>query len=341
MQRCLQLAAQGLGKVSPNPMVGAVLVHGDRIIGEGYHKGFGKPHAEPDCIASVAPENRGLISESTLFVSLEPCDHYGKTPPCTDLIIQNRIPKVVIASIDRNIRVNGKGVQKLRDGGIEVNTGVLSENADELNRRFFVNQSLGRPYVILKWARSRDGFIGKTDGRVKISNQLTDQLVHKWRSEEDAIMIGANTAIIDNPMLTTRHWTGKNPVRILLDPNLRVPLGSGIFGKDAKTIVLNRKTEGEESGTQYHKVEGENLLTESLQRLLSMGIGSVMVEGGLTLLESFLKQGLWDEARIITNSKLDLNSGVRAPTFQCERLTDSYHLEGDEIMIFRNHSRPY
>jgi len=340
MRRCLQLAQNGLGKVSPNPMVGAVLVHGSRIIGEGYHKGFGKPHAEPDCIASVVPEDASLISQSTLYVSLEPCDHHGKTPPCTDLIIENRIPRVVIGSIDKNIRVNGKGIQKLIDAGIEVISGVLSQEAEELNRRFFVNQIQGRPYVILKWARSRDGFIGSADTRVKISNDLTDYLVHKWRSEEDAIMIGTNTAITDNPLLTNRLWTGKHPVRVLLDPNLRVPLDSRIFGMDAKTIVLNKNKEGEEFGTEYCKLEGENLLMESMQKLLSRGVGSLLVEGGLTLLESFLKQGIWDEVRIITSKKLDLKVGVRAPEFDSDLIADRYHFEEDEIIIYRNNILP-
>jgi len=313
MRRCLQLAQNGLGKVSPNPMVGAVLVHGSRIIGEGYHQGFGKPHAEPDCIASVVHGDASLISQSTLYVSLEPCDHHGKTPPCTDLIIENRIPRVVIGSIDKNIRVNGKGIQKLIDAGIEVISGVLSQEAEELNRRFIVNQIQGRPYVILKWARSRDGFIGSADTRVKISNDLTDYLVHKWRSEEDAIMIGTNTAITDNPLLTNRH---------------------------AKTIVLNKNKEGEEFGTEYCKLEGENLLMESMQKLLSRGVGSLLVEGGLTLLESFLKQGIWDEVRIITSKKLDLKVGVRAPEFDSDLIADRYHFEEDEIIIYRNNILP-
>jgi diaminohydroxyphosphoribosylaminopyrimidine deaminase/5-amino-6-(5-phosphoribosylamino)uracil reductase len=320
-------------------MVGAVLVHGNRIIGEGYHHGFGKPHAEPDCIASVALEDRGLVGESTLYVSLEPCDHHGKTPPCTELIIRNRIPRVVIGSVDRNIKVNGKGIAKLKEAGIEVITGVLSEQADELNRRFFINQSQGRPYIILKWARSSDGFIGSANHRVKISNDLTDHLVHKWRSEEDAIMIGANTAMTDNPLLTNRLWTGKNPVRILLDPGLRVPIGFKIFGSEAKTVILNKQKEGEESGVLYCKLEGENMLREALPELLSMGIGSIMVEGGLTLLDSFLMQGVWDEVRVITNRKLDLLSGIKAPAFHSDQIVDRYNFEDDEILIFRNNTR--
>ncbi|MDQ6764196.1 MAG: bifunctional diaminohydroxyphosphoribosylaminopyrimidine deaminase/5-amino-6-(5-phosphoribosylamino)uracil reductase RibD, partial [Bacteroidota bacterium] len=221
MNRCIQLAKIAEGNVAPNPMVGAILVHENKIIGEGFHKKYGEPHAEANCINNVRDEHKNLIEQSTLYVSLEPCSHYGKTPPCADLIVQKKIPKVIIGCQDIFKEVAGKGIQKLNDAGIETTVGVLEKECSELNKRFFIFHQKQRPYIILKWAQSANGKIGKKGERIFISNDYTNRLVHKWRSEEAAIMIGTNTAQEDNPSLTTRLWQGKNPVRIIIDKKLR------------------------------------------------------------------------------------------------------------------------
>ncbi|HEY2720248.1 MAG TPA: bifunctional diaminohydroxyphosphoribosylaminopyrimidine deaminase/5-amino-6-(5-phosphoribosylamino)uracil reductase RibD, partial [Chitinophagaceae bacterium] len=224
MHRCLDLARLGAGHVAPNPMVGAVLVHDERIIGEGYHQQYGGPHAEPNCIASVKKEEQHLISESILYVSLEPCAHYGKTPPCADLIIKNKIPRVVIGCFDPFEEVNGKGIEKLKGAGIDVLVGILEHECKKLNKRFFLYYQQHRPYIILKWAQSSNQKIGAGAGnRTYISNEFTNRLVHKWRSEEAAILVGTNTALQDDPELTTRSWIGNNPRRLVMDMDLKLP----------------------------------------------------------------------------------------------------------------------
>ena len=240
MHRCLELASLGMGNVAPNPMVGAVLVYDNRIIGEGYHMQFGGPHAEVNCINSVKPADRELISKSSLYVSLEPCNHFGKTPPCSDLIIKNRIPEVVIACTDPFEKVNGSGINKLMEAGVKVITGILEKNAISLNTRFFTFHQQKRPYIILKWAQSANKKIsGKNGEPVRISHALTDRLVHRWRSEEAAIMVGTNTALKDNPSLTTRLWKGKNPIRIVVDNQLKIPSAFTLFNGEAPLIIFN------------------------------------------------------------------------------------------------------
>src|SRR5437868_6012424 len=234
MHRCLELAKLAAGNVAPNPMVGAVLVHEEKIISEGYHKQFGEPHAEVNCINNVKEEDKHLIEKSTLYVSLEPCSHFGKTPPCTDLIIKNKIPKVVIGCVDIYKEVHGRGIKKLQDAEVEVVTGILEKECIELNKRFFTFHEKYRPYIILKWAESANGKIGIDTERVLISNEYSDRLVHKWRSEEAAILIGTNTALKDDPSLTTRLWQGNNPVRLVIDMDLRLPSHLKIFNREIK-----------------------------------------------------------------------------------------------------------
>lgn len=310
---CIGLAKLAAVNVAPNPMVGAVLVHDGKIIGEGYHKKFGEPHAEVNCINNVKEEDKHLIDKSTLYVSLEPCSHFGKTLPCTDLIIKNKIPKVVIGCKDVYKEVDGKGIKKLQVAGIEVITGILEKECIDLNKRFFTFQLKQRPYVILKWAESANGKIGSANERVFISNEYINRLVHKWRSEEAAILIGTNTALLDDPALTTRLWKGNNPIRLVLDMDLRLPLHLKIFNKEVKTIIFNKLKQDEDGNLIFYKVEEKKILPQLLKILYELNIQSVIVEGGAKLLQSFIDRGLWDEVRKIKNEKLKINNGIDAP----------------------------
>ena len=293
MSRCLQLAALGLGKVQPNPMVGAVIVHQDRIIGEGWHRQYGQAHAEINAFASVKqPE---LLKDSTMYVSLEPCSHFGKTPPCADAIIRYGVPKVVIGTVDSNAKVNGGGIKKLQDAGIEVITGVLADQCKELNRRFFTYHEQKRPYVILKWAMTRNGYMDidrskNPNGKYWITNHELKTIVHQWRSEEDAILIGYNTMVNDKPQLTTRMFPGKDPQRFVCQRN------------------------SESSEVEYYQAISEEP-AEALHQLYEMKIQSVIVEGGCKTLQRFIASGLWDEARILTGDQL-WESGVKAPVVE-------------------------
>ena len=315
MSRCLQLAIQGAGYVAPNPMVGAVLVYEDNIIGEGYHEVYGEPHAEVNCISSVKESDKQSISKATLYVSLEPCVHFGRTPPCTDLITRNKIPKVVIGCSDPFKEVDGKGIEKLRTAGITVESGVLEKECISLNKRFFTFHKQHRPYIILKWAQSADGMIaGVGSKRLLISNDFSNRLVHKWRSEEGAILVGTNTALLDNPELTTRLWPGKSPTRLVLDMNLRLPTSLKLLDGTQETIIFNTIREGEESNLHYYKVDGSSDIIQQLcTALFKLKVQSIIVEGGSKLLQSFIDAGLWDEARVITNKKLFISSGIPAP----------------------------
>lgn len=318
MNRCLDLAKRGAGHVSPNPMVGAVLVAGDRVIGEGYHHKHGGPHAEVEAVNSVAKGERHLISKSTLYVNLEPCCTHGKTPPCTDMILTERIPRVVVAMTDPNPNVNGRGLAQLSEAGVEVIANVLEAEARWLNRRFETFQTQQRPYVILKWAQSADGFIGKEGQRVKISSTLSDRLVHKWRSEEDAILVGKRTAQVDNPQLTVRHWTGRNPKRVVLDRENNLSRELHLFDNSAETIVLSQ-------------ADGP---ADILVQLYPLGVMSLMVEGGAQVLASFIEANLWDEARVIISSGT-LNEGIKAPVLT-KAVRHSQALDSDRILLFTN-----
>lgn len=338
MSRCLQLANMGAGNVAPNPMVGAVLVYEDKIIGEGYHQKYGEVHAEVNCIDSVSEKNRSLIEKSTIYVSLEPCSHYGKTPPCADLIIRNNIKKVIIGIQDINKEVAGAGIKKLQDANVEVTTGVLENECRDLNKRFFTFHQKQRPYIILKWAQTVNGKIGsKNSERILISNEYTNRLVHKWRSEEASILIGTRTAIQDNPSLTTRLWKGKNPVRIVIDTDLKLPPGLKIFSKQTNTIILNFSKNSIEDNIQFIQLENKNFLKEMLQVLYQLNIQSVLVEGGAKTLQPFIDIGLWDEARVIMNEEIIIENGIDAPALRNFKLKRQEKNFNDSISYFINH----
>lgn len=343
MLRCINLAKAGAGNVAPNPMVGSVLVHNNNIIGEGFHKKYGKAHAEVHCINSVRAENKSLIPEGTLYVSLEPCSHFGKTPPCSDLIIEHKIKKVVIGCKDIFKEVSGRGVQKLRNAGIEVTVGVLENECIELNKRFFTFHEHFRPYITLKWAQSSNGKIGRPEGRVIISNDYTARIVHKWRSEEAAILVGTNTAIQDDPILTTRFWEGQNPVRIIIDRQLKVPRASKIFNAEAKTIIYNTLMNSTEENLHFIKIQGENVESDNgnfirqvLHSLFEMNVQSVLIEGGTKTLQGFINSNLWDEARIIRNEKLVIENGISAPEMKGFVFKKQEKYGDDAIAYFRN-----
>ncbi|MFI5156005.1 MAG: bifunctional diaminohydroxyphosphoribosylaminopyrimidine deaminase/5-amino-6-(5-phosphoribosylamino)uracil reductase RibD, partial [Chitinophagales bacterium] len=311
MERCLQLAACGMGYTAPNPIVGAVLVHNGLIIGEGFHQRYGEAHAEVNCINNVREEDLGKIPKSTLYVSLEPCAHYGQTPPCADLIISKKIPHVVIGCRDPFKEVDGKGMEKLIRAGLRVESGILERECRELNRRFFIYVTASRPYVLLKWAQTNDGFIANKDhSRIFISNEFTNRLVHKWRSEEAAILIGTNTALDDNPSLTVRHWTGTQPLRVILDMNLRLPTHLKVFETESPLIVFNSKKEGDENHIQFRMLDSNlPLIPQMMQELMALKVQSLIVEGGKILLQSFIDSGIWDEARVIQNKFLFAGDG--------------------------------
>ncbi|MDE3252610.1 MAG: bifunctional diaminohydroxyphosphoribosylaminopyrimidine deaminase/5-amino-6-(5-phosphoribosylamino)uracil reductase RibD [Bacteroidota bacterium] len=333
MFRCLELAGMGAGYTAPNPLVGSVLVYQDRIIGEGYHRQYGEAHAEVNCLQSVADEDQDLIASSTLYVSLEPCAHHGKTPPCSDLIIRKGIKKVVIGCRDPFPEVDGKGIEKLKAAGIAVTTGVLGKESEEINRRFFCWVKKKRPYVIVKWAQSANGKIaGNTDERVRISNDFTNRLVHRWRSEEAAILVGSRTALLDNPALTNRLWTGKQPVRMVLDHSLQLPANLQLFDQQTATLVFNDLKEGKEGNIAYCLLQKDkSTLQQVLQICYERGLQSILVEGGAQLLQHFIREGLWDEARIITNEKLFLAEGLSAPVLPESRQSEIEKLETDSI----------
>ncbi len=318
MWRSLQLALNGKGAVSPNPMVGAVIVCDGKIIGEGFHRRYGCPHAEVNAINSV--KDKSLLTRATMYVSLEPCSHYGKTPPCSDLIIEKGIPNVVIACLDPYPSVAGRGAKRLRDAGVNVASGILEKEALELNKEFIAVQQCGMPYVYLKWAQSQDGFIDKKRESVEdgapaiLSNSFTQMFVHKKRSEVDAIMVGTNTAVLDNPRLNSRLWHGKNPCRILLDKDLRLSTQSNLLNGEIPTIIFTEKESGiDKKNVRYISISfDENLIKNILFRLKGEGINSLMVEGGRMLLQSFIDSCLWDEA-LIEIAKRNLLDGVPAP----------------------------
>lgn len=310
MQRCFQLAEQGLGSTLSNPLVGCVIVNDNKIIAEGYHAKYGGDHAEPDALKKIS--DKELLKSSTLYVNLEPCSHHGKTPPCSNLIIQSGIKEVVICNTDPNPLVNGQGIKKLNEAGITTTVGILEKEGLFLNRRFFTFQTKKRPYIILKWAQSADGLIGKINERTAITNQYTNQLVHKWRSEEQAILVGYNTAITDNPKLNVRLVEGNDPLRIVIAKRNELPPSLHLLDKSIKTIIANCITDKEEENLIHKKFKEESLIEDLLQYLYEQKIASIIIEGGANTLNNFISKGLWDEARIIT-SDLKLNDGVAAP----------------------------
>ena len=336
MHRCLELAEKGSGYVAPNPMVGAVLIYDKKIIGEGYHQQYGHPHAEVNCINAVSRRNKTRIRESVLYVSLEPCVHFGKTPPCTDLIIANNIPKVVIGSRDVFKEVYGKGIEKLKAAGIDVQYGILEKECNQLNRRFITFHTQHRPYIILKWAETANKKIaGNGPDRLYISGEQTNRLVHKWRSEEASILIGTNTALLDNPELTTRNWEGPSPVRLVVDMDLKLPAALKIFNDKQKTIVFNALKHEENDNLNFYRVTKDvNLIHQIVNALYQMKIQSVIVEGGARLLQSFIDEGVWDEARVIKNEKLIIENGLAAPELPLSPVREEKTMLNDSINTY-------
>ena len=338
MRRCLELAKQGAGYVASNPMVGAVLVHEKKIIGEGFHQQYGGPHAEVNCINSVSGQEKHKILSSVLYVSLEPCSHFGKTPPCTDLIIANKIPEVVIGCRDPFKEVDGKGIEKLKAAGIKVVYGILEDQCQQLNKRFFTFYIKHRPYIILKWAETGDGKLAANGNhRLLISNKQTNRLVHKWRSEEASILVGTNTALLDDPELTTRNWPGPSPIRLVVDMDLKLPSSLKIFNDKQRTIIFNNIKHEEKDHLIYYQVtEDVSLVHQIVNALYQMKIQSVIVEGGARLLQSFIDEEMWDEARIIKNEELIINNGLAAPKLEIKNADKEIKILEDSIKIY-NH----
>jgi diaminohydroxyphosphoribosylaminopyrimidine deaminase/5-amino-6-(5-phosphoribosylamino)uracil reductase len=339
MQRCLSLAKQGLGSVAPNPMVGCVIVHQGDIIGEGYHREYGGPHAEVNAINAV--NDKSLLFESTVYVNLEPCSHYGKTPPCADLLIKHKVKEVIIACTDPNQLVAGKGIEKLSKAGIIVKCGVLEEEAKALNKRFFCFHTQQRPYIIMKWAKTRDGFMdidrSEKGGNLKywITNNELKILVHKWRTEEAAILVGTNTALNDNPQLNIRYWQGKQPLRLVLDEELILPANLHLFDQQYATVVFTAKQAENRANLTFVKIDfTKPLLKQILAYLYAVNISSLLVEGGKELLLTFINEGLWDEARILTGNK-KFGKGLEAPELQGEIIYDA-EINGDNICFIKN-----
>ena len=338
MLRCLDLARLGEGNTAPNPLVGSVIVYKGRIIVEGYHRKFGDSHAEINAIRSV--KNPELLKESTLYVNLEPCVHHGKTPPCTDLITFFKIPRVVIGSIDTSAKVRGKGIEKLKKAGCSVKLGVLEDLCRDLNRRFFTYYEKRRPYIILKWAESEDGFIDKIrkknfKGPNWITSPLTRSLVHKWRAEEQGILVGSNTARIDNPMLNVRDWIGENPVRIIINKTSDLLKDLYVFNQRISTILFTEKKIKARQNLEFVKINfNGNVINQIMEELYIREVQSILVEGGGKMLNSFINSNIWDEARVFKGKNMFIQ-GIKAPELKIQ----PFHVEsygGDELRIYRN-----
>ncbi|MDB5283751.1 MAG: ribD 2 [Bacteroidota bacterium] len=314
MQRCLDLALLGLGKVAPNPMVGCVIVYNGNIVGEGFHQKYGEAHAEVNAVNSVADKFTHLIPESTLYVNLEPCSHFGKTPPCADMIVRQKIKRVVIGSFDPNPLVAGMGIEILKAGGVEVTTSILEKESDFLNRRFMIFHKLHRPYVILKWAQTSDDFLAPNEPRqVWLTNDESKKLVHQWRSEEQAILVGKRTVEIDDPELNVRHVKGNNPVRITIDRTLSLSPTKKIFRPDTRLFVYNESESSNNGSLNLVKLDFEkSVIEQMLQHLFHQQIQSVIIEGGPATLKQFIDHNTWDEARIFTTEHI-LKSGKKTP----------------------------
>ncbi len=368
IKRCLQLAKNGIGTARPNPSVGAVIVYKNTIIGEGFTSAYGGNHAEVNAINSV--KDKTLLKDATIYVTLEPCAHFGKTPPCADLIVKHQIAKVVIGCVDTNSLVAGKGIERLQNAGINVTVGVLEDACKKHHKRFFTVQNKKRPYIVLKWAKTADGFIAplKRDAQqpVWISNSYSQQLVHKIRSQEQAILVGTNTVIADNPSLDVRHWAGNNPVRIVLDKNLRIPLNVTVFDKKIKTLVLvdkatkiNKVKEQvevlekttsskvllkdkedkikEKIAYEYEQIDFSSRVAEQICEVLQKHqIQSVLIEGGAQTLQTFIDANLWDEAQVFVG-ETSFKNGVEAPRLSAEKiLLKKQNIASDVLTIFEN-----
>lgn len=333
IRRCIELAKKAKGNTYPNPMVGAVIVHDGKIIGEGYHQKVGEAHAEINAINAV--KNPELLPKSTIYVSLEPCSHFGKTPPCALKLKEIGFKRAVIGTLDSHSKVNGKGVQILQEAGIQVNTNILIEECQNLNKRFFTYHEKKRPFIILKWAESNDGFLDQDFKPTKISNRLAKQWVHQLRADEHAILVGKNTAINDNPSLTTREVFGRNPIRILIDLLLEVPENYCLYQNEAPTFIFNQVKNEERGHLKFIKIEKENLLQNLLDKLYEHQIQSVIIEGGSFTLQQFIDANLWDEAYILKAPNINLKNGTKAPEFSAQAI-EIKNLRDNQLFIFKN-----
>jgi diaminohydroxyphosphoribosylaminopyrimidine deaminase/5-amino-6-(5-phosphoribosylamino)uracil reductase len=321
MRRALELAVLGLGAVAPNPVVGCVIVHEGKIIGEGWHRQYGGPHAEVNAVAAVA--DQALLRKSTVYVTLEPCAHFGKTPPCADLLVHHGVKKVVVANLDPFHLVAGEGIRKLRAAGIEVVTGILDKAGRLVNRRFFTQVERQRPHIILKWAETADGFVARENYDSKwISDAYSRQLVHKWRTEESAVLVGARTAQHDNPQLNVRDWTGRDPVRVVIDRFLKLNRKLGLFDGSQRTLCYNVLTHEEHNNLSLIRLGEEDFLGELVRDLHRQKLQSVIVEGGAFTLQAFIDAGLWDEARVFVSSQT-FGKGIAAPVLKGHKFQDA------------------
>ncbi|MCW3784857.1 bifunctional diaminohydroxyphosphoribosylaminopyrimidine deaminase/5-amino-6-(5-phosphoribosylamino)uracil reductase RibD [Plebeiibacterium sediminum] len=339
MQRCLEIAQNGLGNTYPNPMVGSVIVHNDKIIGEGFHHKAGEPHAEVNAIHSVV--DKELLKESTIYVNLEPCAHFGKTPPCSLLIKEMNIPKVVIGCTDTFSEVSGKGIKILQDAGVDVTVGVLEKESRELNKRFFTFHEKKRPYIILKWAETEDGLIDidRTEENYGqptwITNTLAKKLVHKWRRQEQSILVGTNTAIKDNPSLTVREWEGNDPVRILIDRTGRVPNTHHILDNSTKTIVFTGVDKENSENTDYCKISfDKDIVPQINEYLYEQNIQSIIIEGGKEILQLYIYSNYWDEARRFVGDKW-FKKGTSAPKIDIAPISQD-SIGNSRLFFYRN-----
>ena len=339
MKRCIELAKNGLGTTYPNPLVGSVIVHEGKIIGEGWHKKAGEPHAEVNAVKSV--KDKSLLKEATIYVSLEPCSHFGKTPPCCNLIIANEIPNVVVGSVDPFAKVAGSGIKKLVENGKNVTVGILEAECNELNKRFFTFHQKQRPFIILKWAETTDGFIAPISKEEKapvwITNQYSRQLVHKWRTEEQAILVGTNTVLYDNPKLDARDFSGNNPIRIALDKSGKISDKFHLKNKSQKTIFITEsKNFISTENCIYENTIFDTDLTSSICSILhKQEIQSVIIEGGSKTLQSFINANLWDEARVFIG-QTTFQNGTIAPIISGNPVA-SFDIMNDELKIFKNY----
>ena len=334
IDKCISLARKGALDVSPNPMVGCVIVNDGEIIGEGYHKEYGKNHAEVNAINSV--KDKSVLKNSILYVNLEPCCHHGKTPPCTDLIIKYNIPKVVIGCIDTFSKVSGQGIKKLKDNSVEVIYGVLEKDCIKLNKRFFCYHIKKRPYIILKWAKSKDNFIAPINQEKPfwMTCEKSKKLVHSWRAEEDAILVGRKTVVADNPSLTVRMCEGKNPIRIVIDKELSLNEKSNVFDDQAETIVINNIKSTKVDKTTYLKADFNNLNQDILNQLYNRDILSLIIEGGAITINSFIEKNLYDEIRVFTTDKI-LKKGVNSPELPDINLIETSIINNDKLEVYK------
>ena len=342
IRRCLQLARKGNGMTCPNPMVGAVLVHDGRVIGEGWHQQYGQAHAEVNCLDSVQPEDRILIPRCSMYVNLEPCAHQGKTPSCALRLVAEKVNEVIICNVDPYEQVKGKGIEILEGNGIKTTTSVLKEEGLWLNRRFFCFHQQQRPYIILKWAETEQGFFAPANrARRQMSNKHSQQLVHKWRSEEAAILVGTNTGLSDDPQLTARLWDGTQPIRVVFDRSLKLPGTLKLFNKDAPTWIINEVAESIDDHIRYVKLDfDDNLLAELLRKLHQENILSLIVEGGAGLLDSFIRAGLWDEARVFVTPTI-LEDGIAAPMLSNAGKAFTSDIDSDALHVYVNKQSRY